>query len=132
MPHALVGQVLDVRITAGLIEVLHKGQRVASHPRQQTSGFSTLPEYMPKRHRQHRKWSPEPFLKKAKYIGPCTVQVVNHQLHNRPHPEHGYRACPGLLSHARRYGKARLEAACDRAQAIDSSTYRSVNLDAQN
>lgn len=127
VPHALVGQVLDVRMTASLIEVLHKSQRVASHPRQARSGFSTLPEHMPQRHRQHRDWSPGRFLNWAKAIGPCTVQVVSHQLHNRPHPEHGYRACLGLLGHARRYGKARLEAACNRALAIHSPTYRSVS-----
>jgi hypothetical protein len=31
------------------------------------------------------------------------------------------------LKHARRYGKARLEAACERALAIHSPSYRSVS-----
>jgi hypothetical protein len=37
-----------------------------------------------------------------------------------------YRRCLGLLNHARRYSKARLEAACERALAIGSPNYRSV------
>ena len=32
VPHALVGQVLELRITATTVEVMHKGKRVAVHP----------------------------------------------------------------------------------------------------
>jgi hypothetical protein len=38
----------------------------------------------------------------------------------------GYRACLGLLSLARKYGKERLETACQRALVIGSPTRRSV------
>ena len=53
--------------------------------------------------------------------------AVKRQLKDLPHPEHGYRRCLGLLNHARRYSQARLEAACERALAIGSSSYRSVS-----
>ena len=62
----------------------------------------------------------------AKSIGPCTAQVIEQQLTDRPHPEHGYRGCLGLLKLSRGYGKPRLEAACERALAIHSASYRSV------
>ena len=52
--------------------------------------------------------------------------MVKRQLEDRPHPEHGYRSCLGLLNHARRYSKVRLEAACERALHIQSPSYRSV------
>jgi len=42
------------------------------------------------------------------------------------HPEHGYRSCLGLLSLSRRYGEARLEAACERALALGAFRYRNV------
>jgi hypothetical protein len=51
---------------------------------------------------------------------------VTWQLEHRPHPEQGYRACLGLQRLAREYTPARLEAACTRALAIRSPTYRSV------
>ena len=35
VPHALVGLKLDARITAGAVELLHRGRRVASHARTQ-------------------------------------------------------------------------------------------------
>ncbi len=53
--------------------------------------------------------------------------AVERQLKDLPHPEHGYRRCLGLLNHARRYSQARLEAACERALAIGSPSYRSVS-----
>ena len=41
-------------------------------------------------------------------------------------PEHGYRACLGLLSLAKRYGKSRLEAACELALQLGFCKYRDV------
>ncbi|MCP3883710.1 MAG: transposase, partial [Sulfitobacter sp.] len=127
VPHRWVGHRLDLRATASVVEVFHKGQRIAAHPRSHSKLFSTLPEHMPSSHRQHREWSPGRFLNWAQQIGPATLEVVKRQLQDLPHPEHGYRRCLGLLSHARRYGKARLEAACERALAIHSPNYRSVS-----
>ena len=126
VPHALVGQTLDLRITASTVEVMHKGKRVATHPRQGSGRYSTQTEHMPKSHRAHRDWSPGRFLNWAADIGPCTAQVVQQQLENRPHPEHGYRACLGLLNLAKRYDRNRLESACERALAIGSARYASV------
>ena len=126
VPHALVGQVLDVRLTAETVEVLYKGNRVAVHPRRGPLRFSTLVDHMPRSHRAHREWSPGRFLHWAQDIGPCTRQVVRQQLENRPHPEHGYRACLGLLNLSRRYSRARLESACERALAIRSISHQSI------
>jgi transposase len=126
VPHNLIGQTLDVRLTATTVEVLHKGQRVASHARHGHGRYATETSHMPKAHRAHRDWSPARFLDWARAIGPCTAQVIEQQLTDRPHPEHGYRACLGLLKLSRGYGKARLEAACERALAIHSASYRSV------
>ena len=126
VPHALVGQVLDLRVTATAVEVMHKGKRVASHARHGQGRYSTLTEHMPKSHQAHRDWSPGRFLNWAADIGPCTAQVVKQQLEDRPHPEHGYRACLGLLNLGRRYDVTRLEKACERALAIGSASYQSV------
>jgi transposase len=127
VPHALVGQRLEVRIGSALIEIFHQGQRVASHPRQAKRGFTTLPEHMPRSHREHRQWHPGRFLNWAQEIGPCTLEVVKRQLTGRPHPEHGYRACLGLLNLAKRYTRHRLEAACEQALGLGSPSYRSIH-----
>lgn len=126
VPHALVGQVLDVRLTADTVEVLHKGARAAVHVRYGPQRYSTQLEHLPESHRAHQEWSPGRFLNWAQDIGPSTLQVVKRQLEDRPHPEHGYRACLGLLNLSRRYSKPRLEEACARALSICSANYQSV------
>ena len=59
-------------------------------------------------------------------IGQYTTLVVEHQLAGRRHPEHGYRACLGLLNLTRKYGQDRLEAACHRANHINAMNYKSI------
>ena len=127
VPHALVRQGLEARITRATVELLHRGRRVASHALStQRGGYTTAPEHMPASHRAHAEWTPGRLLNWAARIGPAVAALVKHLLETKPHPEQGYRACLGLLAAARKYGDARLEAACERALAIGSPTRRSV------
>jgi transposase len=127
VPHALVRQAVEARITQTSVEILYGGRRVASHPRCDRRGtHTTLAEHMPKSHRAHREWSPGRLLNWAQRIGAHTKALVHHQLPHKPHPEMGYRACLGLLALARHYGEDRLEAACARAVALGAPNRRSV------
>ena len=127
VPHPMVGQVLEARITSGTVEVLHRGQRIASHMRNsRRGGFSTIAEHMPAAHRAHMEWTPQRLIHWGQNIGSATAAVVMHLLEQQKHPEHGYRACLGLLSLAKRYGKPRLEAACVLALQLGACQYRHV------
>ena len=127
VPHQLVGEMVEVRITARMIECLHHGKRVASHVRTALPGrHTTQAEHMPKSHRAHLEWTPGRLLNWALSIGPATRDVAQYQLESKPHPEMGYRACLGLMRLARQYTAVRLELACVRAQALRAMTYRSV------
>ena len=127
VPHALVGLALEARITSAAIELLHRGQRVASHVRNHRRGdFSTIAEHMPAAHRAHMEWTPQRLIHWGRDIGVATAAVVTRLLEERKHPEHGYRACLGLLALAKRYGKPRLEAACVLALQIGVCRYRHV------
>jgi transposase len=127
VPHSLVKQRIEVRLTASTVECFFKGKRVAVHARcSERARHTTLPEHMPEAHRKHLQWSPGRLLNWAQSIGPGTRNVVRWQLDNRPHPEQGYRACLGLLNLAKRYGEARLEAACLRALAIGAPTRKRI------
>ena len=58
VPHALVGVTLEVRVTQRTVEILHRGQRVASHMRcAHKGGFTTVPEHLSAAHRAHLQWS---------------------------------------------------------------------------
>jgi len=127
VPHSLVRQRVELRVTATTVECFFKGKRVASHLRSAQRGApTTLPEHMPESHRKHMQWTPGRLLNWALAIGPATRDVVKWQLENRPHPEQGYRACLGLLNLVKHYGATRLEAACRRALAIGSPKRRSI------
>ena len=52
VPYTLVKQQLDVRLTPHVVELLHKGKRVASHRRSTFKGrHTTVAAHMPKAHR---------------------------------------------------------------------------------
>ena len=126
MPHALVGNRLEARISDALVELMHRGERVAMHARSdQRGGFTTLDEHMPAAHRAHKEWTPQRLVHWGKVIGPSTGAFVGMMLERHRHPEHGYRGCLGLLSLAKRYGKDRLEAACAIAIDLNAVYYRS-------
>lgn len=127
VPHALVRQKVELRITQSTIEVLARGRRVASHPRNsRKGGYSTLSEHMPTAHRAHADWSPSRLMNWASAIGPASGELVKRLLLEKQHPEQGYRACLGLMRLARSVGHARMEAACTRALALGTHRYRSV------
>lgn len=127
VPHALVQQSVEIRATAGAIEILYRGRRVAAHVRGSTPyGYTTLAEHLPAAHRAHLEWSPGRLVRWGEQHGIACAEIIRRILATRPHPEQGYRSCLGLLRLERRYGAARLEAACARALALGSARYLTV------
>jgi transposase len=60
-------------------------------------------------------------------VGPPVAELITTMLTTRPHPEQGYRACLGLKRLVKRYGNERVSAACERALAINGTSYTSVH-----
>jgi transposase len=126
VPHQLVGQRVDLRLTATTVEVFHKHRRVASHLRSYKPGHTTDAAHMPESHRRHAEWTPSRIIRWAETQGPSTAGLCKAILESRPHPEQGYRSCLGIIRLAGRYGTERLEAACARALKARALSYRSV------
>ena len=92
VPHALIREQVDTRITTRTIEVFHRGKRVASHARRYGGlRHGTLPDHMPSAHRRYAEWSAERFARQARDIGPNTEALILAVLARRPHPEQGFR-----------------------------------------
>jgi transposase len=127
VPYTLIRKYVDLRATDQVVEVFYNSRRVSSHERNDTPGrHSTHPEHMPESHRHYAEYNPERFINWAKRIGELTEQLVNGIFSSRPHPEHGYRSCLGLMRLESRYGKERLEAAAKRALFFSLYSFRGV------
>lgn len=116
VPWEYVGKKVKVWYDARTVEVYCDHQRIAVHPRSRAGqAYSTLLEHMPPNHQKAREmkgWTREELLGKALRLGPDTAQVAERILGNSIYMEQNYKSCFGLLMLEKRFGKARLEAAC--------------------
>jgi transposase len=127
VPYQLVHERVEARYTASTVEVFFHGRRVSAHGRLTGRGrFATQLDHMPRAHRAHAEWTPSRLIAWAEQTGPVTGRIVAGLLERRPHPEQGYRACLGLMRLGRVHGADRLEAACRRAERLQSYRYRTV------
>ena len=127
VPYQLTKEEVDVRATWSTIEILYKGKRVASHARSYEKGrYITAPEHRPASHQKHLEWTPSRLIRWGGQIGSNTARVIKAVLESRPHPEQGYRSCLGIMSLSRQYTPERLEAASERALAVEAVSYQSL------
>jgi len=127
VPCALVKKKVDIRATSTTVEVLFKGNRIASHARSFQKGkHTTIKEHMPSSHRRYAEWTPERIRRWAATVGPETEAHVASIMEHRTHPEQGFRAALGIMRLFKQYGAQRLEAACKRASKYRLYSYKGV------
>lgn len=127
VPHQLVMQKVEVRLTGAMVEILHKGNRVASHARShKAGGFTTDKVHMTKAHLEYTEWTPERVAQWAGNYGPNTELLVRRIMESNVHPEQSFRACLGIIRLGKKYSPERVEAACARALIIKAHSYKSV------
>jgi transposase len=127
VPYRFARAEVDVRLTARIVEIFLKGERIAAHIR--SSGnhkHTTIPDHMPSSHRRYAGWTIDRIREGARAIGPATAMLCELILEQRPHPEQGFRACLGIVRLTGPFGAMRLEAAAERAIEIGARTYGSV------
>lgn len=128
VPYQLLKKELELRATSNTVEIFHRSKRVASHLRnRRRGGYTTLKAHMPRSHQEYLKWTPRRLLRWAAKSGPWTAQLAEEIMLAKAHPQQGFRACLGVMRLGKKYGDDRLEAACRRALAIKSPSYKSVN-----
>jgi transposase len=127
VPHTLIHQPVEIRASERMVEIFHKGQPVALHPRSRAAGrFSTRPEHMPSNHRFVLELNADWLLRQAQAIGPQTGQYLGALLQARAFPEQAYRSCLGVLSLARKYPGSLLETACQRLLEAHLWSYKDL------
>lgn len=128
-PYTLIGKQLDVNFSEYVVEILYRGQRVASHARLHGNArhYSTLTAHMPKGHREMAEWTPERIVNWAASVGEYTGKLVNALIERKQHPQQAFRAALGIIRLGKRHGNDRVEAACRRAYITNAISYSSVD-----
>lgn len=124
VPYQHAGQHVEVRVTQAHVEVLRNDTRIALHRRAPASKrFVTEDAHMPAHHRAFR--DPK-IMQRAAAIGPATVALIDALFAKRRHPEQAIRSAQGVLGLARDHERSALDAACQRAVALDTIGYEAV------
>ena len=123
IPFDLIGEQVQIRLTKDLVEVYFKGSRMTSHKRLDKYSVQTVikPEHKPSNHREYLNCNADELEKWAATVDKYTEEVVKHFLTDGSVPEQGYKACVSLTKLGKRYGKKKLEAACERMLVFSSS-----------
>jgi transposase len=127
VPYTLLKQEVEVRRSGAIVEIYHKGERIASHTVVTAKyGRNTQNAHMPESHKEQAGWTPARMLDWVAKSGPCTRQVGENILSSHAHPQQGFRSCLGLIRLSNSYGVERTEAACRKALAIHAPNYKVV------
>lgn len=125
VPYRLVRQSLWLRATDTSVRVYRDHELKAIHPRLTRPGSrSTLDEHLPPNALAYKMQDPQWCLKQSVAIGAYCERLIkclfNHKVLDN------LRAAQGIVGLRKRYGKTRLNTACQRALAFDNLHYRAV------
>jgi transposase len=128
VPHELVQETVELRATASTVEVFYRGQRVASHARDDAPhAYSTDRAHMPVNHQQWVASDPGEVLSWAQAAGPHAEAFMRRLLDDsNPVPQQRWRSARGLKRIGEQYPAKRVEAACEMALKFGGNSYRAV------
>ncbi|MBU0481125.1 MAG: IS21 family transposase [Proteobacteria bacterium] len=124
-PFKLVGKDLWVKATETTVKIYREHQLMAVHPRLRKPGQkSTTTDHLPPEAVAYLMRDPQWCLMQAETVGP-ECRLLIHRLFSHRVLDN-LRAAQGVIGLAKKYGPARLEAACARAIAYDDPKYITV------
>ena len=123
IPWRLIGQRLDARCTATVVQFFHNGTLVATHGRKPKGKQTDFGHYPPEKI-AFRMRTPTWCRTRAVEVGPACVQVIAGLL--EVNALFRLRAAQGVLGLADRHTPQRLEAACAKAITVGDPSYRTV------
>jgi transposase len=126
VPYQLIKELVEIKMTSNMAEIVFKGKRVALHHR--SAGkyiYVTDQSHLPRSHREYLEWTPERITGWAATIGSNTTTLVTEIMNSKAHVEQGYRACLGVIRLTKSYPAERMEAAAKRALSYKAVSYKS-------
>jgi hypothetical protein len=123
VPWKHIGQTLDARSTAAMVQLFAGGELVKTHVRKERGKQTDLADYPPEKIAFHMR-TPAWCRKRAAEIGPACAALIGGLLADNA--LYRLRAAQGVLHLADKHQPGRLEAACARAAAAGDPSYRTV------
>ncbi len=123
VPWRLIGQQVQARSTATMVQILHDGDVVATHVRKHGGKVTNFDHYPPEKIAFHMR-TPTWCRRTAEAVGPACVQLVGDLL--ALNALYRLRSAQGVLGLADKHTPQRLEAACAKAIAVGDPSYRTV------
>jgi transposase len=127
VPYTLVGQRVDVRVGAHLIEIFQHGMLIAAHARvERPYQRRTIQAHRPAEHRAYLALGFDQLLDRAQKIGPHTAAVLARQALHKRHLGETLRGAQGILRLAQDFTPQALEQAAGAALTLGVFSYRAV------
>jgi transposase len=127
VPYTLIGQHVDVRLSAHGLEIFKDRVLVARHPRAiKRHERKTLDAHRPDKHRALIDTTVQRVLERGELVGAATHAVLTEQFKRKKHPEEALRAALGILRLKEDFTATQLEAACAAALTYQLTSYRAV------
>lgn len=123
VPWKHIGQSLDARSTATMVQLFAGGDVVKTHARKPAGKQTDLGDYPPEKIAFHMR-TPAWCRKKAAEVGPACEALIGGLLEDNA--LYRLRAAQGVLHLADKHQPGRLEAACAAAAAAGDPSYRTV------
>lgn len=127
VPFGLAHLRVDVRTTKSLIQIFHRGKRVAMHERKEgVDKTYTSEEHRPINHTRVLESEPKALLEWAEQVGTNARRMMGYHLEERSDTANGLRTAKALRDIARAYGHDRFEAVCSFALKLNMRTLRAL------
>lgn len=128
VPYRYIGSKVRISATARQIEIYAGGDHgpIATHLRSNKPGVTTNPDHQPASHRAYSQDRGAELISWAERSGPWIKAFVQKHIDAHRRPAASMQAMRGLQGMAKEYGLDRLDAACNRALKISTTSVSSV------
>ncbi len=131
VPYRLFKKGYELHAYQSTISIFIGGNQVALHQRRYSGGrYVTNKDHMPEKDRFYLQFGEKDgshYRQQARTYGEATESVIASILNTYDYEPQSYKACMGVLSFAKRYGKEVVERACARALLLGRPTYSGVS-----
>jgi transposase len=127
VPYQWIGERVKVIYTRSMVRIYARGEMVAIHQRDYTSGtYTTVREHLCSHHQHYLDRSPSYYMQQAERKSKVLLEVIKLLFEGGRPPEQNYRTCDGLMNLQRKTDPDIFQKACEEAIACKCYSYRFI------